>query len=213
MSVVVFDIETTADLHEPTVEKMRAALKPRKGTKDEAKAIAQIAAKEAELVERAALSPLTGQVVAIGTARRCEEGGWDETMFLQQGRSEADLLLAFAEYLESRPSPLQLVGFNSRSFDLPFVAVRAALHGVRFDPFLPVLDRRPGRHLDLFEVFGSGKLDLWATRFLGEGKTGEGSDVEQLVLEGRWQELADYCAHDVRLTCALYDRLSRVIST
>ena len=209
--IVVFDIETIPDLSPELHDRMASALKPRKGTKDEAKILAQLAEKRTAIAEGAALSPLTGQVCAIGLAHRerRDDGAvaWELDCLTAEEGGEAALLCECAGYLDGVDA--FFVGFNSRSFDLPFLAARAALNGVKFSPRFPSpADWRA--HLDLMDFF-PGKLDHWAYRVLGEGKSGDGSDVTQLVIEGRWQELAAYCANDVRLTCALYDLIAPVI--
>jgi predicted PolB exonuclease-like 3'-5' exonuclease len=120
-------------------------------------------------------------------------------------RAEAEIIAAFVERVaELRP---QLVSFNGHSYDLPVLRYRAMVNRVP----APGLNRRPyfNRYtddaLDLCDALSSfdarSKVSLDAlSKFLGlAGKPAgvDGSQVAQLVKEGRIQEVADYCETDV----------------
>lgn len=93
--------------------------------------------------------------------------------------------------------------------------------GATFD--VPCIEGVLGRalvlrnHIDLFAVISKGcalrgikttvgdlKLDTLCRKNLGRGKIEHGSHAEQLVAEGRYGDLYNYCLDDVHLTRDLY---------
>ena len=87
---IALDIETIANVTPGIELAMVAGLKPRKGTKDEDKIAQQLKAKRDEIFERAALSPLTGQICCVVAEEvdapdsRIEVCGPDERSLLDQ---------------------------------------------------------------------------------------------------------------------------------
>ena len=86
-----------------------------------------------------------------------------------------------------------IVGYNIRRFDLPVLAG----YGLKLD------------NLDIFDLMdeverGLGrrfiKLEYVAQGTLGEGKSGEGVMAVEWFKQGRFKELAEYCARDVEVT-------------
>ena len=72
-------------------------------------------------------------------------------------------------------------------------------------------------HIDLYVEISKGcmrrgikttagdlKLDTLCRKNLGRGKIEHGSHAEQLVSEGRWADVFNYCLSDVQLTHDLY---------
>ncbi len=113
------------------------------------------------------------------------------------------------------------ITFNGRSFDIPFMMVRSAVHGVR-----PTKDLMRGRylyqqtsdaiHIDLLDqltfygaVRKKGNLHLW-TRAFGitspkvSGITGD--DVGKLFKEKKYAEIARYNAGDLKATKELHEK-------
>jgi DEAD/DEAH box helicase domain-containing protein len=86
-----------------------------------------------------------------------------------------------------------LVGYNIRRFDLPVLTG----YGLKLD------------NLEVFDLMdeverGLGrkwiKLEYVAQGTLGEGKSGKGTDAVEWFKQGRFDELAEYCARDVEVT-------------
>jgi 3'-5' exonuclease len=183
--------------------------------------------------ERLNLTPLYGKVVAIGTwliadNRGCclwekpEEEGWVEkpeiadTCFLG---GEAALLDAFWKVVAKYPG--RIVTWNGRAFDIPFLYLRSAVHGIR--PSRNIMGTRYSLnvHCDLFEVvtfFGATRvggysLESYCHAFdLTNPKSElQGSDIAGIYEEGKIEEIASYCMGDVLATKELYKRLQDVI--
>jgi len=153
-------------------------------------------------LEDAALSPLSGQILAIGALT-------DGVPMFWYG-AEKNLLTDFCTYVESRlVGKKVLVGFNCHSFDWPFIVKRCWANGVKVSSAL-----RDGRYwnrqlIDLRELWqlgdrqAEGGLDAISKFFGGPGKTGSGSDFASLFASDKEEALA-YLENDLRETDRLY---------
>jgi 3'-5' exonuclease len=187
------------------------------------------------------LWPLTAQVVCVAMLNVETEGG--RVMFLAEDHEEGaggggavgwvacvdevELLTRFWEVAERFE---QVVTFNGRGFDVPFLYLRSALLGVvirRKDWLGYRYQAVP--HCDLADQLtfygvsgrdGAGRrfnLDFYCKAFGIESPKGQGvtgMEVGRLMAEGRQREVAEYCLRDVRATLELYrvwrDRLSGI---
>jgi DEAD/DEAH box helicase domain-containing protein len=91
-----------------------------------------------------------------------------------------------------------IIGYNSRSFDLP--VLQAYYHGnvesfTQFD-ILEDIKEKIGRRIGLNDV---------ASATLNEKKTGHGLMAIDYYKEGKWDELKKYCLDDVMVTKKLFD--------
>ncbi|MFH1098806.1 MAG: ribonuclease H-like domain-containing protein, partial [Candidatus Uhrbacteria bacterium] len=221
---LVIDIETVGFRWDDIPERVRGRLVKR--------------AKGDEAVARSslALSPTTGHVVLVGmfnpdtrhgeilvegpTVLCSEAVGDDETSaaLARDGiklrvvafGGEGELLKAFWERVIKYG---QIVTFNGRSFDGPFLMVRSIVNNVVVRRNL-VGNRYADYHLDLMDrlaCFGatsSCSLDEWCVALgIPSPKDGHsGADVEQLWNAGDRRALCQYSAGDLRATAALLER-------
>ncbi|HZR17850.1 MAG TPA: ribonuclease H-like domain-containing protein [Verrucomicrobiae bacterium] len=214
MKTLIFDIET-GPLDDLETSGMMTPFDPAGvkcgNLKDPEKIAAKLAEAEAahrhEFVERAALDPLTGRVLAIGLMTQ-------EAQFsVIADEDEARLLQDFWRSCRGDKGRLnRMVGFNSRSFDLPFLIRRSFKHRVDI-PF----GVRRGRYwsdemIDLREEWqlgdrqARGSLDAIA-RHLGVGKkNGHGEDFSRLWREDRLKAV-DYLRTDLELTLGVAQAL------
>ncbi|MBZ0151220.1 MAG: ribonuclease H-like domain-containing protein [Planctomycetes bacterium] len=181
--------------------------------------------KEMEPAAVMGMSPFFGKVVslAIGDGDADADGATDEVTvlavppegFLLEScppwlrlMDEADLLRAFWA-LASRAETV--VSFNGRGFDIPFLVTRSLIHGIpaRVDLMSQRFALRP--HLDLFELVsqrgrGPSKLDVvcWALGIESPKEVMDGSMVAPAYAAGEIVKIAEYNAHDVRATSAVY---------
>ena len=184
-----------------------------------------------ELKNRLGFSPLTGEVVAIGVldyhkdqgvvyfqapGEKHEEQAENGITFKQA--SEKDMLQKFWEGARKYE---YFITFNGRAFDIPFLMIRSAIHGIR-----PSKDLMRGRylyqhnpdaiHVDLFDqltFYGAlrrkGGLHLWSRAFgIESPKSGgvTGDDVGRLFSEKKFLDIAKYNVGDLRATKALYEK-------
>lgn len=129
--------------------------------------------------------------------------------------SEPELLRAFWA-LCSRAETI--VSFNGRGFDVPFLVTRSLIHGIpaRVDLLSQRFSLRP--HLDLFELVsqkgrGPSKLDVvcWALGIESPKEVMDGSMVAPAYARGEIVKIAEYNAHDVKATSAVYRKCRDLI--
>lgn len=173
---------------------------------------------EAEHVERAALSPITGRVLAIGylnpiSNRSLVDDG-------ERDGGEPGLLDRFwSQYTKLRAQQKPLAGFNCRSFDVPFLIRRSWLHEVD----VPETVLKTDRYLDetFFDLLirwrcGNGtnesaSLDRVAKFFGLAGKPAgvTGADFARLWATERTRAV-EYLQNDLAMTAAIARRMGLV---
>lgn len=238
MAKLVFDIETSAlplELYDETQQEYLF----REATKLEDEAARET--KRAEIRQQFNLWPFTAQVVCVAMLNAESQRG--QVLFTaedfeedaQEGgpvefvpcADEPELLTAFWDVAKHYE---EIVTFNGRGFDVPFLYLRSALLNV------PITKKNwlgyrfaTEPHCDLAEQFTfygvSGRegaarrfnLDFYCKAFgidspKSHGVTG--MDVNTLLAEGKFREIAEYCLRDVRATVELYrvwrDRLAGI---
>jgi DNA polymerase elongation subunit (family B) len=188
-------------------------------------------ARQEEILRQFNLWPLTAQVVCIAMLNA--ESGRGKVLFVAEDYEEtaaeaggveftacADEGELLAEFWEVAKRYESIVTFNGRGFDVPFVYLRSALLNV------PVSRRdwlgyryQVEPHCDLIEqltFYGVSGRDGAARRFnldfyckafgidspKSHGVTG--MDINQMLAEKRFREIAEYCLRDVEATTSLY---------
>jgi len=227
MPKLVFDIETTAlPLEEFDPVQQEYLFRDANKLPDEA----QRAVRQAEIQQLFNLWPLTARVVCIAmlnaeTSRgqvlfladdfEQEAGEGKQVQFIPC-MDEAELLTSFWDVARHYEG---VVTFNGRGFDVPFIYLRSALLNTpisRKDWLGYRYQTEP--HCDLADqltFYGSGRdgagrrfnLDFYCKAFgiaspKSHGVTG--MDVNRLLAEGRYREIAEYCLRDVEATLSLY---------
>lgn len=226
VSCLVFDIETSAlpkdHLDEAQLEYL---FRPAENLPDED----EKARKREEIERQFNLWPFTAQCICICMINA--ESGRGKVLYLSDDFEESpdgsveyvacidesDLL---GQFWELAAKYNQVVTFNGRGFDVPFLYLRsAALNvpisrkdwlGYRFqtEPHCDLADQ-----LTFYNVGGFGgaarrfNLDFYCKTFgiaspKAEGVTG--MDMNDLVEQGRFREIADYCVRDVVATTKLF---------
>lgn len=91
-----------------------------------------------------------------------------------------------------------VVGYNLLGFDYRVLSA----YDIRDLQQLPTLDMM----VDLEKTAGfRPKLDSIATATLGVGKTADGMDALRWFQEGRFEEIAEYCCYDVKVTRLVHE--------
>lgn len=222
MKTIIFDIET-GPLPEDRLRDVMPDFEAPANWKDPVKIEEYVREKQREWADKAALSAITGQVLAIGL-QVCDLGeypkdyaqGEPELLAQGEGRRESQVLADFWNRL-GRDSGAMWVGFNIFGFDLPFLMRRSWACGVTVPSGL----RQQGRYwhprfIDLRDVWqcgdrqAEGSLDKVA-RCLGiPGKSGSGADFARLFNHPstRDQALAYLCC-DLSVTVNVARALMR----
>lgn len=217
ISRVVFDIETLAYPFDSFDEAQQIYLTKLAKTEEE----------RVEAIQRLSLTPLTAQVLAIGMLNPdTHQGkvfylGPDESQSLVDDGLVSLVPCSEKEILENFWNSVshykQIVTFNGRGFDCPFVMLRSALLGVKPTRNLMGYRYAANEHCDLLEqlsFYGATRrfnLDFYCKAFgitspKEEGITG--LDMAQLFTEKRYREIAEYCLRDVKATAELFKRWS-----
>jgi len=226
---IVFDIETIGEdfdiLDEATKENLTRWIQRESSDDDEYKRALE------DLRNGLGFSPLTGQIVAIGMLDFYKNEG---AVYFQspdkqheEVKEEGITFKAMTEkemlqkFWDAARHYQVFITFNGRTFDVPFLMVRSAVHGIR-----PTKDLMRGRylyqhnpealHIDLLDqltFYGAtrkkGSLHLWTRAFGIEspkvsGVTGD--DVGPLFKKKKYLEIAKYNVGDIRATRALYEK-------
>lgn len=226
MATLVFDIETTAlplnsfdDAQQEYL--MRDAARFPEGPEREAR--------RSELERQLNLYPFTAQVVCIAMVNA--DSGRGQVLYLADDyepddeaevkfvpfADESELLHDFWELAKRYD---QIVTFNGRGFDVPFLYLRSAVLGVpisRRDWLGYRFQTEPhcdlAEQLTFYQVSGRDgaarrfNLDFYCKAFGIESPKSKGvtgMDVSGLVAEGRYRDIAEYCLRDVRATVLLH---------
>jgi len=161
-----------------------------------------------DYIKNAALDALSGQVLAIGYRVEHEQ----PAVICADADGEKAMLLEFWELLERFERKPQLIGFNVKPFDLPFLFKRSWKHRLTVPYWI-----RNGRYwsdliVDLREVWQLGDSRAHGSlaaisKHLGLGdKAGNGAHFYELFKADRETAIA-YCLRDVELTQKVADIL------
>lgn len=232
---LIVDIETVGEdfdsLDKATQEALTSWIKKESESEEEY----QIALEE--LKNRLGFSSLTAEIVVIGVLDYYKnEGvvyfqapGEKVKEFMEDGitfkqASEKEMLQKFWEGAKHYQ---HFITFNGRGFDIPFLMIRSAIHGIR-----PTKDLMRGRYLyqhdaaaihidlqDQLSFYGAvrkkGSLHLWSRAFgIVSPKTGgiTGDDIGRLFKEKKCIDIAKYNVGDLRATKELYERWEKYLN-
>ncbi|MEK7569049.1 MAG: ribonuclease H-like domain-containing protein [Patescibacteria group bacterium] len=225
MSTLIFDIETVGEDFEafdPATQESLTRWTSREPAGERERLLA-------EVKDGLGFSPLTGRIVAIGVlddekgkgavyfdTKKGATTEREENGMKLKPMTEKEMLEHFWRGVAEYDT---FVSFNGRGFDVPFLMVRSAVHGIR--PSKDLMSNRylesqnyQARHIDLMDqlsfygaVRRKGSLHLWCHAFgikspKAEGITGD--DVKRLYEEGRFLDIARYNAGDLTATRELY---------
>lgn len=212
--IICFDIETGPETSD-WLGRIQPEFEPAKNLKDPEKIAADIESKRSAWIDRAALDPMTGQVLAVGV-QNAEYG-----FAAIAEPSEAETVSKFWSYvMAAGASGRYMVGWNIFGFDIPFMSMRALRHGVYVPAYewhrLTPYCHRWEHFIDLARVFGQKhgggiySLDS-ASKFLIVGsKNGNGKDFARLWSDDQDAAL-DYLKNDVELVAKIAGRLAQRI--
>lgn len=226
MHTLVFDIETVGEDWETLDETTKYMLL--RWVERSARSDEERDAGFRDVRDGLGFSPLTGMIVAIGLYdmerhqgvvyyQGGEEKEFEEGEFIYKSRSEENMLRDFWEGARQYQT---FVTFNGRGFDVPFLNIRSAVHGVRPSHNLMegryLYQQKTIRHIDLqdqFTFYGAmhrkPSLHLFCRAFGIESPKSDGisgDDVTSLFQMGKCEDIARYNAGDVIATTELYRR-------
>lgn len=221
MRRIIFDIETCAYPFESLSESQQEYLLrySEKETEDEKKI-----QKREDAIRFLSLYPLTAKIIVIGIfhvekektyiyyeSPSSEEWIVEGKNICYKGLSEKEMIQSFWRIVDFTD---QVITFNGRNFDIPFLMMRSAMLQIR--PSKNLLGKRydSNTHIDLLEQFTfygitrKFNLDFYCHAFGIESPKSKGIsgiDVKTLYQAGRVKDIAVYCAEDVHATYKLYN--------
>ena len=234
MSKLVFDIETIGEDFDTLDETTQGALTYwiEKQTQTQAEADKQFA----EVKSNLGFSPLTGQIVAIGVydvekdkgavyfqAPGAEISDGEEDNIKFRVLNEKEMLEQFWNLTQKYD---EFVSFNGRTFDVPFLLIRSAIHGIRPTKNLMAnryLSSQPknAKHIDLLDqltFYGAvrrrGSLHLFTRAFGIESPKAAGitgDQVGQLFQEKKFLDIAKYNVGDLIATKKLFEKWEKFV--
>jgi len=176
-----------------------------------------------QAIRYTSLYPLTAKCVAIGIydidknksfvyyeSKEPEEWSSEDEQVHYKGLTEPEMLKSFWKIVKVTD---QIVTFNGRNFDIPFLMMRSAM--LKIKPSKNLVGRRYDKksHIDLLEQFTfygltrKFNLDFYCNAFgIKSPKTDEasGMEVKNLYEAGRLRDIATYCSRDIYATYQLY---------
>ena len=172
----------------------------------------------------AALHPSTCRVVSVAFASRKDDGIKTHVICPEQTPEDWDIFerelvrLALRHIGEAVEKRSRIVGFNSKSFDLPVLRVRAAMLGLRIAmPWQKLLyPFSDSPHCDLRLLLGNGDrrakgtLKWWCDAF-GIECTEAGAEVFDRVQAEDWPWLADYGIREGHTLVELFEHVQGVL--
>lgn len=218
MSRCVFDIETAplddAEIPPAWVQKLQTA---DEGDDEAWREMLGLYSLSASVVTIAMVNPDTQRGEVIYDNRHGDldslaaPEGYEVTLV---GGAESEVLERFWSVV---PSFDQVITYNGRNFDVPFLMQRSLIREVPVSTnLMPYRYRFDGNHLDLADVLSWFRatrpygLAPW-TQAIGATSPKEGSvagaEVGAAFAAGRTQEIAEYCLRDVIATALLADRV------
>ena len=180
--------------------------------------------KKDDAIRYLSLYPYTAKVIVIGMRNVLSgktlilyEADSEEELIVEEkntkymGLSESEMIKFFWE--QTRKCE-QIITFNGKNFDLPFLMIRSAIHQIKpTRDFVKAVKFRKKSHIDLLDrltFFGSIRkfnLDFYCKSFgidSPKGKDISGIDVKELYSAGKIKDIALYCSDDLRATDELF---------
>ena len=215
--MIFFDIETQSLTAEELLPR-QPQFEARSNIKDPAKIEADIKAKKEAWVNKAALDPYTGRVIAIGW---CVDDGdiiCEHYNGSKESGHEFNILTDFWSKYQENPNHY-FCGFNILNFDIPFLVRRSYCLGVRVPKdvngvfsFAQTNSRRMNsRFLDLMDFWRLGNfqdrisLSNFAVHCGFKPKERSGKDFAEL-LSRDLKAATEYLKYDVTLLRDIYNR-------
>lgn len=213
MSGIIFDIETVGKDFDSLDQGTQEYLLKWAESEDEIK----------DVKESLSFYPLTGEIITIGMLNPETDKGavyfqapetpiapFEENGIKFETGSEKEILERFWNTVKSYK---EIVTFNGRGFDCPFILVRSAVHKIKPSKDL-MPNRYNGSHIDLLDqltFYGASRrrfsLDMWCRTFgIKSPKEGgiTGYDIKDLFRDKRYVDIARYCFGDIKATKELF---------
>ena len=213
MNSIVIDIETVADdsIPQNLLESIFEDVHQDSRMTDPIKIQADIGKKKCKVASEFALSPLTGKICCFALKHGEEE------IVTTASKDEKEVLISIAATLSSFNYTFDtLVGFNSKSFDIPFIRTRCAINNIPLKLLhLDGSKYSQESHFDIrsaltnFDSYGKGTLEEWCLRFgiITIKSQVASKDIQEQYDLGNLHTIAQKCKQDVDMTYQLFNKV------
>lgn len=148
--------------------------------------------------ETCGLNPMTDRLVCISI----NEIGTDEIKTFIDS-DEKKILEGFWNEVGK---DAQLIGFNSDSFDIPFIIKRSLINRVKVNNFKTSdIRKNVNSFWTSYNQRSKGTLSDWAAVLGMKVETDSGSEVPILFAEGKYDLIQQHCEEDIRITKKLFE--------
>ncbi len=214
MSKIIVDIETVGrdfEIYDKRSQEYLLKYCATEEEKEAAKKNLSLNALTGEVVTIGMLNPETMKGVVFFQNKGAECDKFEERGVIYESGSEKEILEKFWNVVRTYQ---QVVTFNGRGFDIPFLLIRSAINKIR--PTKDLMGYRYDHkvHCDLMDqltFYGATRkfnLDFYAKSFGIKSSKDEGIDgsmVGDLYKEGHYVDVARYCQRDLVTTKELFD--------
>ncbi len=238
MPKIIFDIETVGENWKTMDKKTQEIIKQRVikvvGDVKNKKAIKEALLAEIETFSH---SPLTGQIISIGMLDIDTKKGavyfqspdveiedFEEDGIKYKLMTEKEIIEGFWQIAKHAD---EFISFNGRSFDIPHILIRGAVHSIRPSKDLMAsryinMQKTGSKHIDLLDqltFYGSisnneGDSHMW-TRAFGikdvKEKDIDSEDVVKMFADKKYLEIAQYNASNLHLTRELFEHWEKYL--
>jgi predicted PolB exonuclease-like 3'-5' exonuclease len=207
---ICFDIETLPSSDHSIAEHLRATIKP-PATYKKPESIAEWMRENADdelnkKVAQTSLNGFLGSVFCICGVIVNTDDKEDQHFIISDG-NEKVILQRFSEIIAKASSGVDLsfyegvkyVGFNSLSFDLPFIIRRQLMHNVS----IPHGFNNRKKHIDIMRLLGSDFRDMFSLSeacmalSIEHDDSFTGADVANAFKAGQINKIVNHCMDDV----------------
>ncbi|MEX0877964.1 MAG: ribonuclease H-like domain-containing protein [Candidatus Spechtbacterales bacterium] len=226
MNYLVLDIETVGKPYDEFDEKSKEIFN--EWAERESRTEEDLEKSLESVKEGFPFSPFLGEIVSVAILDGDDNGAvyfqapdedmedWEDEGVKYRVGTEAEILERFWDVASHYDC---FITFNGRGFDIPYLMIRSAVHGIKptqnllSNRYLPL--QRGAKHIDLQDqltfygaMFRKPKLHFAAQAFgiespKREGEI-EGKDVPKAFHDKRYKEIAQYNYYDVIATRELY---------
>lgn len=172
--------------------------------------------------ERGGILAEFGKIICIGVGNLPKQEGEQALRVTSfHGDHERDVLERFVDLLDRHYNTDEhwLCGHNAKEFDLPWIARRCVVHGIKLPKLLDIAGLKPWEvgHVDTMNLWSFGDRKAYTslallTHILGIPTPKDdisGADVARVYYEERdLERIAAYCKKDVVATTQLFLRLT-----
>jgi hypothetical protein len=213
-SYLIFNVETIGD--ESTPPELFPSMDDFDAPstyKDPVKIVEYKQREMAKAIAKMSLSPLTARIVCASF----KTSDVPEILtFTAMNRENEHKLLENVAKMFSLYETKTMVGFNSKSFDIPMIAISLARHGIKvpFDFRVAINKYDSYLHIDLYQILTNfemkrGKLSDWCARFSLPAPFGNGGMVDGWYRDKDESSIVRHCQSNIisteRLLLSLFE--------